>query len=336
MIFSKPYRFLTKVNFIVLLLISFFILSSMNVVFAENVKLLRLGGCFEIDSPRYEMCAKFAEVLSKNTGGRYDVKIFPSSQLGGIRDQLDGLKIGTVDIVMDGGIRLQVYSPLAALFKVPYMVKDLDHFRKVWQSEAGREFYDAVAEESGIIMLGAGYSGASHITSNRPIYGPEDMKGLKIRVPPYDIPIQTFEMVGANPTPMDYQEVYLALQQGVVDAQENPMSDNYPSHFYEVTKYLILTGHVIIANTFMMDQDYFNSLSESDKKDFREAADVACELFSKTCSEQEEYYIDQFRKEGVTVIEPDIEAFYNIWKDLVPTYYPEFVPYVEKLMQAGE
>lgn len=274
---------------------------------------------------------KFKEVLEQKASGKVKVQVFPSSQLGSIKDMIEGLRIGTIQVVLDAPSRLAVYTPLGDVFKLPYLVETRAQGEKAWASPVGQKLLADMGEKSGILVASVAWRGARQITSNREIRTPADMAGLKIRVPPYDLPVATFKALGANPTPMDFKEVYLALRQGTIDAQENPMSTNWSNRFHEVTKFLVLTGHVKDFAGFMVGRDAFNKLPADVQAAVREAGAVASKVIGDYVDAEDDGFVKNFAKAGVKVIEPDVKLFRAKLEGFVSKYNPEMAKYADEM-----
>jgi len=273
---------------------------------------------------------KFKEALEQKMKGRVRVQVFPSGQLGSIRDMVEGLRVGTIQVVMDAPSRLSVYTPLGDVFKLPYLVENRAQGEKAWASPVGEKLLKDIADKSGIMTVGVAWRGARHITANREIRTPEQMAGLKIRVPPYDLPVAMFKALGASPTPMDWGEVYMSLQQGVIDAQENPMSTNFSNRIYEVSKFLILTGHVKDFAGFMMGKEYFGKLPADVQAAILEAAAVGSKHIGDFVDAEDAGFIKKFAEAGVKVIEPDNAKFRAKLEGFVGKFSPELAPYADQ------
>ncbi|GEN24382.1 ABC transporter substrate-binding protein [Halomonas cupida] len=251
-----------------------------------------------------------AEQIAERTDGRYEVEVFPSSTLGKEVDINQGLVLGTVDIIYTGqSFAAQTYGPLA-LSDAPFVFRDYGHWQAYTDSELFQEFADGYRDASGgNLILGGCYYGLRHVTSNMPIREPADMEGLKIRVP--NAPIYSLfpRAVGAQPTPLAFSEVYLALQQGVVDAQENPLPTIRAKKFYEVQDYINLTGHVTGSNLIVAGGIFFNGLSQEDQQIFRDVLGEVAKRVSDDVREQELEAVAWFEEQGTTIVEVDREAF---------------------------
>src|SRR5246127_4324424 len=238
---------------------------------------LKWAHVYEATEPYHTAALWAADEIKKRTNGRYEVEVFPASTLGKETDINQGLTLGTVDIIYTGQLFAgRTYGPIA-IGGAPYMFRDFDPWKRFSPSPLFAQLCDGYQKAGGNHVSAITYYGERHVTSNKPINRPEDMKGLKIRVP--DAPLYTMfpRAVGANPTPIAFAEVYLALQNGTVDAQENPLPTIDAKKFYEVQKYIVLTGHITDALLTIVGGPTWSKLSPEDRKVFdevlREAAD---------------------------------------------------------------
>ncbi|MBS1216513.1 MAG: C4-dicarboxylate transporter, partial [Proteobacteria bacterium] len=186
---------------------------------------------------------EFARRANAKLGSKAKVVVFGSSQLGGDKELLQKLKLGTVDMALPSTV-MSSEVDLVGIFEMPYLVKDRDHMKKI-EKEIVWPTLAPAAEKKGIKIIAVWENGYRHITnSKRPINGPDDLKGIKLRVPEGKWRVKMFQAYGANPSPMKFSEVFTALQTGVMDGQENPFTQIYSAKFQEVQKYLSLSGHV--------------------------------------------------------------------------------------------
>src|SRR6478736_649442 len=271
---------------------------------------LKWAHVYETSEPYHTAAVWAAGEIKKRTNGRYDVEVFPASSLGKETDINQGLTLGTVDIIYTGQLFAgRTYGPLA-IGGAPYMFRDFDHWRKFRESALFRELADGYQQKSGGNHVSAmTYYGERHVTSNKPINKPEDMKGLKIRVP--DAPLYTMfpRAVGANPTPIAFAEVYLALQNGTVDAQENPLPTIDAKKFYEVQKYIVLTGHITESLVTIVAGSTWGKLSEPDRKIVSEVIWEATTRSSKDILDAENKLVSDFQKRGINVVKVDRGPF---------------------------
>src|SRR3954470_21476076 len=206
---------------------------------------LKWGDVYETSEPYHKWAVWAGDEIKKRTNGRYEVQVFPASTLGKESDINQGLTLGTVDIILTGAsFAARSYQPLAISY-FPFIFRDAEHQLKYATSDVFKELASGYDKASGNHIVALTYYGARHVTSNKVVAKPEDMKGLKILVPDAPAYLAFPRALGANPTPIAFAEVYLALQNGTVDAQENPLPTIEAKKFYEVQKNISLTGHIV-------------------------------------------------------------------------------------------
>lgn len=261
-------------------------------------------------SEAYHSCAVDAhEDLVAATEGRYGIEVFPASSLGKEVDINEGLSLGTVDIIYTGQLFAgRAYGPIA-IGGAPYMFRDYAHWDAFRNSELFEELSQGYADATGNQIEALTYYGNRHVTSNKPITAPEDMDGLKIRVPNAPLYMMFPEAVGANPTPIAFAEVYLALQQGTVDAQENPLPTIQAKKFYEVQSDINLTGHITDALLTIVGGPTWSSMDEADREALSTAIDNAAACATEAIRDQEAELVEWFGEQGVTVNEVDRGPF---------------------------
>lgn len=265
---------------------------------------------YETSEPYHAQALWAADEIKKRTAGRYVIEVFPASMLGKESDVNQGLSLGTVDIIYTGQLFAgRTYGPFA-IGGAPYMFRDFAHWRAYRNSDLFKELANGYEQKSdGNHVAALTYYGERHTTSNKAINKPEDMKGLKIRVP--DAPLYTMfpRAVGANPTPIAFAEVYLALQSGTVDAQENPLPTIDAKKFYEVQKYITLTGHITDALATIVGGPTWKKLSDADKKTFETVLKEAADRCTKEIVEKEKTLVAELEKRGKTVARVDRKPF---------------------------
>ena len=270
---------------------------------------LKWAHVYETSEPYHTAAVWAAAEIKKRTNGRYEVEVFPASTLGKETDINQGLTLGTVDIIYTGQLFAgRTYGPLA-IGGAPFMFRDFDHWKRYSTSPLFKELGDGYQKAGGNKVVAITYYGERHVTSNKPINKPEDMKGLKIRVP--DAPLYTMfpRAVGANPTPIAFAEVYLALQNGTVDAQENPLPTIDAKKFYEVQKYIVLTGHITDALLTIVSGTTWNKLSDADKKTFEACLKEGAARATQEIIDIEKKLAADFEKRGKTVVRVDRKPF---------------------------
>lgn len=274
--------------------------------FAQDV--LKFGHVYETGTPYHQAALRAAEKFEAATNGAYKIEVFPASQLGKETALNEGLSLGTVDIIYTGpAFMAQSYPPIA-ISDYPFTMRGYDHWKGYVKSDLFAELAAEYTKVTGNTVAAMTYYGARHVTSNKPILKPEDMKGLKIRTP--NAPAyQLFPKVtGANPTPMAFSEVYLALQQGVVDAQENPLPTIQFKKFYEVQSDINLTGHIINSLATLISPATASKLGD-DLPKLKEALAEAAAWASEEIVASETELVGWFREQGNNVNTVDRTPF---------------------------
>src|SRR5688572_15711997 len=271
---------------------------------------LKWAHVYETSEPYHTAAVWAAGEIKKRTNGKYEVEVFPASSLGKETDINQGLTLGTVDIIYTGQLFAgRTHGPLA-IGGAPYMFRDFNHWKAFSTSPLFNELGEGYRQKSGgNKVVAITYYGERHVTSNKAINKPEDMKGLKIRVP--DAPLYTMfpRAVGANPTPIAFAEVYLALQNGTVDAQENPLPTIDAKKFYEVQKFIVLTGHITDALLTIVGGPTWNKLSDADKKIFEACLKEAAAKATGEIVEIEKKMAGEVEKKGKTVVRAGRKPF---------------------------
>jgi tripartite ATP-independent transporter DctP family solute receptor len=206
---------------------------------------LKWAHVYETSEPYHKWSVWAAGEIEKRTAGKYHIDVFPASTLGKESDLNQGMTLGTVDMIISGLSFAARTMPRIGVGYYPYTFRDGEHLIKFSKSPLFKEMVDEYRTKTGIQITAMTYYGARHTTSNKPFTDCAGMKGLKMRVPDVPAYLALPKSCGANPTPIAFAEVYLALQNGTVDAQENPLTTIEAKKFYEVQKYVILTGHIV-------------------------------------------------------------------------------------------
>jgi len=276
---------------------------------AEAQTVLKWAHVYETAEPYHTQALWAAEEIKKRTNGRYEIQVFPASQLGNENQINEGLGLGTVDIIYTGvAFAGATHKPLA-ISNAPYILRDFDHWKAYRDSPLFQKLSKGYEEKTGHEVVALTYYGQRHVTANKAIEKPEDMKGMKLRVPPAPLFLMFTKSVGANATPIAFAEVYLALQQGTVDGQENPLPTILAKKFYEVQTHINLTGHITESLLTIVGGHVWSNLSDEDKAVFAEVLKQAASNATDAIRASEQKLADEFRKLGKTVVEPDREAF---------------------------
>src|SRR5260370_793062 len=237
---------------------------------------LKFAHVYETSEPYHTWALWAAGEIAKRTGNRYTMDVFPASSLGNETQINQALSLGTVDIIYTGqAFAARTYPPLG-IGGAPYMFRDFNHWKKYADSRVFWDLAEAYHAKSGNKPVAAVSSGVRHPPANKPIVKPADMKGLKLRVPDAPLYIMYPKVVGANATPIAFAEVYLALQNGTVDAQENPLPTIFAKKFYEVQSHINLTGHITEMLLVIVSGPLWSRLTDADRKVFQDVFRDAC------------------------------------------------------------
>ncbi len=277
---------------------------------AQAQTALKWAHVYETSEPFHTESVWAAQEIAKRTDGRYTIDVFPASQLGKEADINQGLKLGTVDIIISGSsFASREYPPIGVTY-YPYIFRNADHLIAYTKSDVFKRLAAGYEEASGGNHITAvSYYGTRHTTSNEPIKTCADMAGLKIRVPDVPAYLAMPRACGANTAPIAFAEVYLALQNGTVDAQENPLTTIEAKKFYEVQSDIVLTGHIVDHLNTVVSGILWSKLSDEDKQIFTEVMQEAAERTTKIIEKKEVELVEKFKADGLTVTEVDKADF---------------------------
>ncbi len=292
---------------------------------------LKLGHLANEDNPWHKAAVKFGEELSALTDGRIAVEVFPNESLGREMDLINGMQLGTADMTITGE-SLQNWAPLAALLAVPYAYTSLEHMDEVASGEIGDMIEAQIIENAQVRPIAYFARGPRNLTSNRPITSPDELGGLKLRVPNVPLFVNVWQALGAAPTPMAFSEVFTSLQNGTIDAQENPLALIKSASFNEVQAYVNLTEHVRSWIYLTISEMTWDSLSEADQAAVMEAAARAQAYERELFTADEVALATELAEKGMTFVEVDAAAFAAAAQDAVLANVSEEIrPIVEEL-----
>lgn len=274
----------------------------------EKTVKLRLGHIVNETDAWHLGAEKFAELVKEKSNGTVEVEIYPSSTLGNDRDLIEGMQLGSVDFALVAGVLSNFYEPYSIL-ELPYLFRDNDHLEKVLYGEVGTQLKEDLLANADIRGLEFWVRGPRELTANKKIETPDDLKGLKIRVPEIPASIKAWEAMGATPTPMAFGEVYSSLQTGIIDAQENPLALIDSNKLNEVQNHLMMTNHVYGYVLLTMSDMTYSKLSEEQQKAVEEAAKEATAYENELVYKLEEELLQKLKDSGIEVVEPDTELF---------------------------
>ncbi len=271
----------------------------------------------------YQITAeKFASIVDEKTNGQIHINIFPADQLGSGPDELESVKVGTQDLVITPDAFLANHQPLFNALGMPYQFASYDQVEKIPDSEAAKYLEEKIKED-GLIILGWNANGFRLMTSNTPITSPVDVEGLKIRIGSAKLISDLISTLGANPTPISMSETYTALQTGTVDGQENPTTNILQNKLFEVQDYLAITRHQYVTQPLVMNKVKFDSLSPEFQQVLLDAAKEAAVMDVEMVKNNESEQLEELEAEGMTVTQPDPNAFKEVLAPLYDAYSEE-------------
>src|SRR5262245_27120067 len=270
---------------------------------------LKWAHVYETSEPYHRWAVWAAEEIEKRTSGKFHIQVFPASSLGKETDINQGLQLGTVDLITSGVAFAARSFPRLGIAYYPYLFRDAEHLLAYAKSDIFQELSEGLRAKTGVQILAYMYYAARHTSSQKPFTDCAGMQGLKIRVPDVAAYAVMPRACGANPTPLAFAEVYLALQNGTVEAQENPLTTIEAKKFYEVQKHIMLTAHVVDHLNTVISSALWKKLSEEDRKIFTEVAQEAAAKATAEIKTNEAKLVDFFKQKGLTVTEVNKDDF---------------------------
>lgn len=292
---------------------------------------------YSLDQPSshiwVEATNHFADLVEEKTNGSVKVEVHDSASLGTQREALEGMQVGT----MDGTVSLEPISGIVeeiGLFGIPYLFEDSEHLQTFLEEEPGQELNEMMTEE-GLRPLTYFMRAPRQVSSNEPVESVEDLEGMNIRVPESPTAPPAFEAMGARVVTMPVSEVYSALEQNVIDAQENPLTQIYSDNFYEVQDHIALTNHQYQAAYLLISEDTFQSLSEEEQNSIQEAAQETQEFESELQEKELEEAYNGLEEEGVEINEPDTSEFADAASEAYGEYDDVMQEWIDKAQEVN-
>lgn len=303
----------------------------------RSIKVLKLGHGLDISHPVHHGMVRMAELLDEKSEGKLRIQIYPSGQLGGERECLELLQVGSLAMTKVSAAVMENFAPNFKVLGLPYLFKDKEHMVEVLNGSIGDELLQQGEDYKllGLCFYDAG--SRSFYTKNAPVREPKDLQGLKIRVMKSNTAVKMVNALGGSPTPISYGELYAALQQGVVDGAENNPPSFYSSRHYEICKYYSLDEHTTIPDVLLISTDWWNLLSEEEKKWVKEAAKESVTYQMKVWAESEIESLKAVEEAGVTIVRPDKSKFSSEVAGLYEEYrnQPEKYDLIQRIKAIG-
>lgn len=284
--------------------------------------------------PVYKSAEVFAKTVNEKTGGAITVELYPSSSLGNTADCLEGLSLGICNIVYESIGNLASMSSLANVEAAPYLYSGVDHWKAVWEGEIGQDILTKLGEDCGMTLMGAGLQGVRVMCSNKRIETPADVAGFKLRVPTIPIYLDTWQWLGATPTPLGGSEVFTAIQQGTVNGAENGLTNIASLSWDESCDYIIETNHVYNTVSFIMDKNYFTSLPAEYQTIIQEASVEAGKYCTDLVMDATESVRPEVEAAGCEFINTDVSLWQQALDGFLEAKYPDLVPYADAIKAA--
>lgn len=298
---------------------------------AEQLTLV-LGHAGSDTDARQVAATRFAELVDEASDGAITVEVHPASTLGTWEEMIEGLQLGSTDIVIESLLSLESYTDLAGVETAPFLYEDYEQFQAVWGGELGAEIIDAVSEASGYEPIGNMYRGPRVLTTSEQVSSIDDVQGLTIRTPSAPTMLATWEAIGARAEALPFNEVYSALESGVIDGQENPIDAILFNSIYEVNPYIAETNHVYANYHFILWEDALEGLTDEQQTIIRDAAAQVGEEYTETTLTQSEEYRAELEEAGVTFTEvTDREAWIEATQPVVDGLPEQVQTWVEQI-----
>ena len=285
---------------------------------------VRWGESLAVSHPQVQMAERISKEVKEKSGGRIDMQVFPNSQLGSGKDMIEAVSAGALQMTTDGAGAIGAFLPQLSVIEAPYLWRDAAHMAKVAATPLYAKLNDDLVAKRGMRLLNVTYYGKRHLsTGKKAVHTPADMVGFKLRVPPVDTFLAMAEAWGARATPIAFGELYLALSQGAVDGQENPLPTLQSGKFFEVQKYLVLTEHIITPRMIMVNEAFWKGLRPADRDVMQAAFANGAAWQDKELLGQEATLVGTLKTQGMTVIEPDLALWRKPVLDTVPRKFED-------------
>lgn len=254
---------------------------------------------------------EFKKTVEELSGGNITVEVYTDAQLFSQEEEVAAVVMGDADMTLTSASWLTTGSPWVSMFTAGYLFNSYDHMTATLNGEVGQEVFQKISDEQGLLPLGAWYLGSREISlsEDRAIKTPEDLNGVNLRMPNSEAWLFLGEALGANPTPMSFSELYLALQTGAVDGQDNPLGSVESAKFYEVQKSITLTHHLVDSVWPAINTEKWNSLTDAQKDIILQGVEAGRDFCDSTNLQKEEELISFFEEQGLSIYEADIPAF---------------------------
>lgn len=291
---------------------------------AQEEKVIKFSHVTSPETARHQAALKFKEIVEEKTGGTIKVEVYSGGQLGGDRDAIEGVRIGTIQMTVAGAGIFASFEPKMGITALPFL---FENFEAAWafnDSDVNAEVSDLLVNQ-GMRVLAFWENGFRCLTNSvRAVNSPADVKGLNIRTPQNPIILATMRSLGANPSPLPWPELYMALQQKSFDGQENPIPLIYNAKVYEVQKYLAITNHVYEPMPLVINEKFWQSLTSKQRKIVAAAIEEAKEYDRQLIKQQTDEMLEKLGQAGMIITTPDLAPFKEASKDVKNEFLDQF------------
>lgn len=310
-----------KINSNILILL-FIVLITYSCAREKEYKEFRLAYVMAPGGTSHAAAEKFRDLVFEKSNRKIKVKLYPNGILGNDRILVEGLSLRSIDMIISGPSIIGWNAPKYGVIEAPFVFRDFEHMEKVMYGDIGKEIEKAIYKNRKIHFIAFLHRGPRYLTTtNKIVHTPKDLDGLKLRVPELPIYIKSWKIFGANPTPMAYSDMFMALKQGVVDGQENPLEVIYTSHLYETQKYIMKTEHLVSFYIACIGDYFFEKFNKGEQKIITDSIEEASRYQNDLVKKYEENYIKELKASGVEFIEVDKNAFEELAIQKLPELF---------------
>lgn len=296
-------------------------------ILAQQPRAIRMGYVMGAGGAADKAAGDFARIVAERSKGALTVQNFPGGQLGGERDMVESVQLGSIQIGFFGSYLIgNIVPEWGQVLDTPYLIRSQDHFRKIVDGPLAKPMYDALLQRKGLRHVAWCNRGPRYLTTNRAVTTPADLRGMKLRVPELETYVAAWRTLGAVVTPMALPEVFLALKQGTIDGQENPLELIFTNSFFEAQKFVNMTGHIRSGYEVVVSERWFAGLPADQKTIVMEALVEMCRLEDKYQAEDESVLEQKLKAGGMTFHPVRLEAFQSALADLPKQFERKWTP----------
>ena len=294
----------------------------MPAILRAEARVIRWGESLPATHPQTQMAIRIAQDVKEKSNGAIDIQVFPNSQLGTNKELIESVSSSALQMTTDGAGQLGAFLPQISVIEAPYLWRDAAHLAKAAGTPLFAKMNSDLVAKRGMRLLNVTYYGKRHLTSgSRAVKTPADMVGFKLRVPPVDVFRAMAEAWGARATPIAFSELYLALSQGAVDGQENPLPTIESGKFYEVQKHLVLTEHIITPRIIIVNDAFWRGLPAAEHDLLQKAFDAGAKWQDSELLSQEAGLVGKLKSQGMDVVQPNVAEWRKPVLDTVPKMF---------------